>query len=685
MRKKIISKRAKVLTRDAFSGFLAILLFLSALATFSPASFACPDQVTQEAGQKSVSPSADEMARFPGTEAGKMAESFWLAFEKADAARLEEFFQGSLPAEKLQQMPAKERAQRLLGLRQKLGQELRLIFINSPSPEEVTIFLKNSDGEMFRLGLAFETQAQEFFLKALTVDEATPEDLAPPLPPLSFDQALQGIQQEIDKTVQEDRFSGVVLIARDFVPVFFKSYGLASKEFGVPNRIDTRFNLGSINKIFTKIAIAQLVEKGRLSLDDKLGKLLPDYPNLEAREKVMVRHLVNMTSGIGDFFGPEFQKTPKDFIRHNRDYLKLFATKPLAFEPGTKEMYSNGGYVVLGEIISAVSGMDYYDYVHRNIFEPAGMKNAAWLEADEVVENVAEGYTRRSEAGNENKGEDNPAMSSEKNQPAVIERKADQKQRPAGFINQQPPEKKDMEKNGKDWRRNIYTRPARGSAAGGGYATAEDLLRFIRALYESLLLSEAWTNWVITGIEPKPEKTEIQETAKPEGENNLGAEVNQEIENKLNPASTITSRPLTKLANFSHPDDIELEEAVNKREGGESVKGSTVPAFIKKATTERGSNFMSANPGSSEHSQAQALKEGAGRNLRPQNASAKKPTERSRWNLAIAGGAPGINAVLEFEAGSGYTVIVLSNYDPPAAIQTARMIRRFLQAVMVKE
>jgi CubicO group peptidase (beta-lactamase class C family) len=295
-----------------------------------------------------------------------------------------------------------------------------------------------------------------------------------------------------------------------------------------------------MNKMFTKIAIGQLVEKGKLSLDDKLGKFLPDYPNAEAREKVTVRHLVNMSSGIGDFFGPKFRNTPKDSIRHNHDYLKFFAAEPLAFEPGTKEMYSNGGYVVLGEIISASSGMDYYDYVRKNIFEVAGMKYSDWFEADAVVQNVAEGYTKQIE-DEEAQGQEKQTLKGQANEAA------------------QQQEKKPAKKH---WRKNIYTRPARGSAAGGGYATAEDLLRFGRALYECRLVGETWTNWVFTNEEP----------------------------------------------------------------------GST-------------------------------------------------KIDRSRWSLGIAGGAPGINAMLELDGQTGYTVIVLANYDPPVARDIARMAGRYLQAV----
>lgn len=395
---------------------------------------------------------------------------------------------------------------------------------------------------------------------SLSMDEADLEKLELSLSPMSLEQALKEINRQIEEAVCEDRFSGVVLIAHHFKPIYFQAWGMANREFNVPNRLDTKFNLGSINKIFTKIAIGQLVEKGQLSFEDKLGKWLPEYPNGEAKDKVKVRHLIEMTSGIGDFFGPEFEKTPKDFIRHNRDYLPLFALKPLAFEPGTKQLYSNGSYVVLGEIISRVSGLDYYDFIKAHIFDVAGMKDSAWYEADEIVPNLAEGYTeevsgKKDEMEMGQKGQLRPDFA----QSGKTE-------------NQKVPTR----------RKNIYTRPARGSAAGGGYSTAEDLLKFIEALAQCRFLSAEMTDWVFGGPEPQ-----------------------------LNKPAVCPSQ---------NPDQLKF--------------------------------------GSKE----------SGREISP----------NKNWNLAIAGGAPGINAVLEFEAKSGWTIIVLANLDPPSATSISRMIRRYL-------
>jgi len=320
------------------------------------------------------------------------------------------------------------------------------------------------------------------------------------------------LARELETYLQElstkDDFSGVVVLAKDGAPFFQKAYGLQSKEYGVPNNLDTKFNIGSIDKAFTKIAIGQLLEQGKIaSVDDKLEKYLPDYPNHEAASTVTLRQILNMQSGIGDFFGPEFFDSAKDKFRSISDYLPLFADKPLAFPPGTNRQYSNGGYIVLGAVIEKLSGKSYYDYVHDNIFTPLGMEDTAFYEGDVPVTNLASGYTR--ERGNEHAPR----------------------------------------------RNNVYTRPVKGSSAGGGYSTAGDLLKFANALASG------------------------------------------------------------KIKN---------------------------PIFDDDAPKPPGAPFS------------------------------------SRSGIGIAGGAPGLNAVLETNLPGGYDIIALSNYDPPSAEGIPRKIHEWI-------
>src|SRR5712692_886096 len=157
----------------------------------------------------------------------------------------------------------------------------------------------------------------------------------------------------------EKNFSGVVLLAENGNQIMLRAWG-----DGI--RVDTSFNLGSINKIFTQVAIGQLAAAGKLSLTDTIRKHLPDYPSPVA-DKITLQQLIEHKSGLGDFFGPEYLAAPPSSLRKLSDFLPLFASKPLEFEPGSSQRYSNAGYIVLGLIIERLSGETYYDYVRDHI------------------------------------------------------------------------------------------------------------------------------------------------------------------------------------------------------------------------------------------------------------------------------------------------------------------------------
>ena len=403
-------------------------------------------------------PAAAEPPRtsFPDTAAGKRVSAFFEAFGTGSEERLAAFFSTAVSPDGLRQSPAAARARRLAALRKELGgAELRRV--DAPSPGQVVVVTEGAEKGLTRWEFRFGPPPETFLL-GIGIDEASASDLAGPPPPMTEAEAIAAVARAAADAAAADRFSGVVLVARDGKVLLHQAFGLASREHGVANRLDTRFNLGSINKVFTKVAVGQLVEAGRLSLDDTLGKWLPDYPNPDAR-KATVRQLLEMQSGIGDFFGEQFEATPKDRFRKNADYLPLFAAKPLLFPPGTDRRYSNGGYVVLGEIVAKASGRDYYDFVRENLYARAGMADTDSFEADVPVPNLAEGYTRSWD------GED----------------------RTSG-----------------PRRSNVYTRPARGSAAGGGYSTAPDLLRFAVALQGDRLFSPRFTEWLVSGAGSVP-------------------------------------------------------------------------------------------------------------------------------------------------------------------------------------
>lgn len=245
------------------------------------------------------------------------------------------------------------------------------------------------------------------------------------------------LDRYLETLTAKELFSGTVLVARKGEPVYFKSFGYANREWNVPNTNDTRYSIGSINKIFTKYALMQLRDAGRIDFSKTLRTYLPDYPSPIA-DKVTIQQLLTHKSGLGDIFGPEYDALPKDRLQSLRDYVALFADKPLEFEPGTRQRYSNAGYVLLGLVIEKVSGMSYYDYVRTKIYAPAGMVDTDSYEVDAIVPKRAVGYTRGD---------------------APHTRTASS-----------------------PLRANVFSKPAKPSSAGGGYSTAMDLLRFTRAL-----------------------------------------------------------------------------------------------------------------------------------------------------------------------------------------------------------
>lgn len=254
-------------------------------------------------------------------------------------------------------------------------------------------------------------------------------------PAIPTSELVRRVSRALDSLAAADEFSGAVIIVRGEDTVFKRAVGFSDRERGLRDDIGTAFNIGSINKAFTAIAIRQLAEEGKLHLDSALGAYWPDYPNPAARQ-VTIRQLLTHRSGVGgNIFGALPGKTRRD-MRHNSEFVQLFAADPLLFKPGSKQQYSNAGYVLLGELVQRISGEDYYEYVNRHIFVPAGMTETRHLHVDSLPPNVARGYTREG---------------------------------------REPTSKP---------RANTETLPGRGSAAGGGYSTAGDLIRFVRALRE---------------------------------------------------------------------------------------------------------------------------------------------------------------------------------------------------------
>ena len=254
------------------------------------------------------------------------------------------------------------------------------------------------------------------------------------------------LHAHLEQKSAEDEFSGAVLVVRDGVTLFEGAYGLADRDQDIPNSTDTRFRVGSMNKMLTAVAVLQLVQDGSVQLDAPLVTYLPDYPNAELASKVTLHHLLTHTGGTGDIFGPLFQQHRLE-LRDTDDYLQLYGTRDLLFEPGAAWQYSNYGFILLGAVIERVTGMSYDAYVAQHVLEPAGMTATGAVPEDSVVPDRAVGYTWQ----------------------------------------------------GGELVSAAHTLPYRGTAAGGWYSTVRDFERFARAIREHRLLDPTHTALLVTG------------------------------------------------------------------------------------------------------------------------------------------------------------------------------------------
>lgn len=203
---------------------------------------------------------------------------------------------------------------------------------------------------------------------------------------------VREIQALVERHAELDMFSGTVIVADHGTVVYSGAHGEANKDHHIPNRLDTRYNIGSIGKTFTAVAIMQLAEAGKLRLDDTLGKFLPDFPYPE-KDAITIQQLLNHSSGLGDYMEHDDYKRTMPGIDTIASILPLIYAQKPQFPPGERFGYSNSGMVLLGAIIEKISGLSYADYLQQRIFQPAGMTDSRLAQEHEVLANRAIGYT----------------------------------------------------------------------------------------------------------------------------------------------------------------------------------------------------------------------------------------------------------------------------------------------------
>ncbi len=187
-------------------------------------------------------------------------------------------------------------------------------------------------------------------------------------------------------------FSGTVLVAENGKPVYQNAFGLANLELDVPHTTDMKFILGSVTKQFTAVLILQMVEDGKIKLDDPIRKHIPNYPNARGKD-ITIHHLLSHSSGLHHWGGINNFLLSKARLRHEKDsIMDMFTTLEERNEPGEQFSYSSIGYYLLGIILENVSGKAYEELLQERIFDPLKMTNSFFSDSDKIIKNRVSPY-----------------------------------------------------------------------------------------------------------------------------------------------------------------------------------------------------------------------------------------------------------------------------------------------------
>tara|TARA_R110000822_G_scaffold13225_1_gene47109 strand:+ start:99 stop:1457 length:1359 start_codon:yes stop_codon:yes gene_type:complete len=367
---------------------ISMMLVFSALLAFGSAPASADQLVAIVKG--------DTAPVIPETSAGQAMHIWFDAMNSRDPAKIQSY---------IDRYHRTSSVEDYLGLYEYLG-TLSLVRIEKSQANAISALLSVSNfDDLYRVDIVVDPDDGTKLGKIDMSPTERPDDLA--IARLSQADAIQALDEKANALAADNKFAGAMIIAKDGKEIFSKAWGLADRSNKIPNKVETKFRLGSANKMFTAVAILQLVDQGKISLSGKVGDYLPDYPNRDIADKVTIRQMLTHTGSRA----PEF-------------------------EPGSAESYSNYGFVLLGAIIEKISGLSYYEYVDAHLFAPAGMTNSGFLPEDVAVAGRSIGYTTEDGALVTNKD----------------------------------------------------SLPYRGTAAGGGYSTVKDMLKFANALQSGKLV-----------------------------------------------------------------------------------------------------------------------------------------------------------------------------------------------------
>jgi CubicO group peptidase (beta-lactamase class C family) len=376
--------------------------------------------------------------KLPDTPPGKLLDE-WLvlcqgtsveAMAKWDAAHYPEAFLRDVPAADVARSDQQE-------CRQHGGYQV--VHVTEAEPNVVSVIARgNKSGAWVRFDARTKQPGKIEPIGGVPV--VVPETALPD--ELSDAAVKRDVAASIKKLGERGLFSGIVLLARGAEPIAVSTFGYADRSKKTPITSTTRFTLGSMGKMFTSVAVGQLVDQGKLSYDDVVGKFFPGYANRTVREKVTVGMLLSHTGGLGDFLAKRSPEMMRHGVRRASEFMPLYERDEPEFEPGKGWSYSNSGLALAGAIVEEVSGEDYPDYLRRHIFDPLGMKNSDPNNIPHTEPRMVTPYTHQNAQGS-------PSP---------------------------------------DWHEAEHDI---GSPAGGAISTAEDLVRFADALRSGNLVSKA--------------------------------------------------------------------------------------------------------------------------------------------------------------------------------------------------
>jgi len=384
---------------------------------------------------------------------GKRIRSIIEAVNSEDPALIRRFIEENCTDRFRNAFPMEEHLSTFLNVRQQTGgvEFFGIRIYSPPRPLETVVILKDRNFDSWHGFRLHFDESEDMRIAGIRFSGArTPPGLSQPV--LSQADFLNSVEELVTRLCGSNLFSGAVLVAQEDKVLWQHACGEASKRFHVPNNIETRFNLGSMNKMFTATAVARLVEQGRLSFQEPIVKYVDEsWLPKEITSKITIHHLLTHTSGLGSYFNDTYMKGSRELYRSVSDFKPLVRGDKPAYEPGERFQYSNTGMLLLGVVIESATGKPYFDAIRELIYEPAGMKRSDSYDMDLPVENLAIGYSPDSES-------------------------------PYG------------------WRNNLYQHVIKGGPAGGGFSTVGDLHRFARAMITGKLVSPdmlrtMWTDY----------------------------------------------------------------------------------------------------------------------------------------------------------------------------------------------